>query len=302
MLETKIAEVRLRNPTVLASGILGTSAAILKRVASSGAGAVTMKSIGPEPRAGHNNPTVLSYGPGLINAVGLPTPGYKNMSEEWEQLADLEVPVIASIYGGSIDEFVEVARFVAGKKPAIIELNISCPNTKKHGQVFGFEPDVAGEVVSRVKGVTEEIPVMPKLSPNTPKLKEVAKACEDAGADAISAINTVGPGMVIDVNTAKPVLDFKTGGLSGPAIKPIAVRCVYDIYEVVDLPIVGIGGVSTGRDAAEMIMAGAVSVGIGSGVYYRGIDVFKKVCDELEGFMEERGYKTIKEMVGLAHE
>lgn len=302
MLETEIAGVQLKNPTVLASGILGTSAALLKRVANSGAGAVTMKSIGPEPREGHNNPTVISYGPGLMNAVGLPTPGYRNMEEEWEQLSDLPVPLIASIYGGSIEEFVEVAEFVAGKKPAIIELNISCPNTKKHGQIFGFDPDIAGKVVSKVKEVTGKIPVMPKLSPNTPKIKEVAKACEDSGADAISAINTVGPGMIIDINTAKPVLHFKTGGLSGPAIKPIAIRCVYDIYGTVELPILGIGGMLTGRDAVEMLMVGASAIGIGSGVYYRGVDVFRKVCDELESFMKENGYRKIFDLVGLAHE
>ncbi|MCD4740536.1 dihydroorotate dehydrogenase [archaeon] len=301
MLKTKLAGIKLKNPTVLCSGILGTSAAILKRVERNGAGALTLKSIGPQPREGHNNPTVIAYESGLLNAVGLSTPGYKNMEEEWKELQDIKIPVIASIYGGSIEEFVEIAEFVAEKKPSMIELNISCPNTKKHGQLFGFEPDVAGEVVSKVKAVSK-VPIMPKLTPNTPKLKEVAKACEDAGADAIAAINTVGPGMIIDIETAKPILHFKTGGLSGPAIRPIAVRCVYDIYETVNIPILGMGGITNGKDAMEVLMAGANAVGIGSATYYRGIEAFSLVSQELETLMKEQGYTNIKEITGTAHE
>lgn len=302
MLETKLAGVRLENPTVLCSGILGTSAAILKRAADSGAGAVTIKSIGPEPREGHDNPTVIAYESGLLNAVGLSTQGYENMEEEWASLSDLDVPVIASVYGGSVEEFARVAGFVAKKKPAMLELNISCPNSKKHGQLFGFEPEIAGEVVDAVKKVSGNVPVMPKLTPNTPRLKDVAKACEEAGADAISAINTVGPGMLIDVETAKPVLRFKTGGVSGPAIRPIAIRCVYDIYETVNIPVLGMGGIASGRDAAEMLMAGATAVGIGSGVYYRGVGIFDEVCKELEKFMREHDYKKISDLTGIAHE
>jgi dihydroorotate dehydrogenase (NAD+) catalytic subunit len=302
MLDTKLASVRLKNPTVLPAGILGTTASILNRVSKSGAGAVTTKSIGPKPRAGHNNPTVLARETVVMNAVGLPTPGYKNMQEEWQELEKLKVPVIASVYGFTLKEFVEVSEFVASKKPSMIELNISCPNTQKKGMVFGCDPVAAGKIVSSVKEVTGKIPLMPKLTPNTPLLKQVARACEDAGADALAAINTVGPGMIIDVNTAKPVLAFKTGGLSGPAIKPIAVRCVYDVSEATDLPILGIGGVTTGEDAAEMLAAGASAVGIGSGVYYRGINVYEKVCSELEEFMKARGYKSVKQMVGKAHE
>mgnify|MGYP006282194699 CR=1 FL=1 len=302
MLETELAGIKLENPTVLSSGILGTSASIIKRVADSGAGALTLKSIGPKPREGHNNPTVLAYESGLINAVGLSSPGYKNMEEEWEQLKQIKKPIIASVYGGSIEEFVEVTEFVADKKPSMIELNISCPNSKKHGQLFGFDPEIAGEVVSKTKDVCGKVPLMPKLTPNTPKLKQIAKACEKSGADAISAINTVGPGMLIDVYTGKPILHFKTGGLSGPAIRPIAVRCVYDIRSSTSLPILGIGGIVDGKDAIEMMMAGASAIGIGSGVYYRGTEVFGDVCFEIEEFMKSEGYSSIKQLVGKAHE
>ena len=184
----------------------------------------------------------------------------------------------------------------------MLELNIGCPNTKEHGMVFGTEPGMAAKVVEAVKGVAGDIPLMAKLTPNTHKYVEVAKGCVEAGADVIGAFNTWGPGMLIDTNTAKPVFAFKSCGISGPAVKPLTVRGVYELYKAVDKPIVAIGGVTTGNDAAEMIMAGATAIGIGSGIHYRGLDVFKKVCDELKEFMESHGYSSLKDMRGIAHE
>ncbi|MCD6523334.1 MAG: dihydroorotate dehydrogenase [Candidatus Diapherotrites archaeon] len=302
MLSTSFAGIELENPTVLAAGILGTSAAILKRVADSGAGAVTIKSIGPKKREGHSNPTVLFFDSYLMNAVGLPTPGYRNMEREWEELKEINVPVIASIYASSIEEFVEVAQYVASRKPDAIELNISCPNTKAHGMLFGKDPSIAHDVVSQVKEVTNNIPIFAKLTPNTDRVIEVARACEEAGADAIVAFNTWGPGMYIDINTRRPVLHYRTGGVSGPAVKPLVVKGIYELYEHVSLPILGVGGITNGNDAIEMIMAGASAIGIGSAVYYRGIDVFKRICDEMQGWMLTHDYKSIKELVGVAHE
>lgn len=289
----------LHTPMVLASGVLGNNKAILERVWENGCGLPTMKSIGPAPREGHKNPTVIDLGNGMINAVGLPSPGYLNMEEEWQELADRDFPVNASIYGGSVDEFVQVAEFVSAKGPDFIELNISCPNSDQHGMIFGVNPKSSYDVVAAVKKVID-VPLIAKLTPAAPDIAGIAKACEDAGADAICAINTAGPGMVIDIESRQPVLAFKKGGLSGPMIKPVAVRCVYDISRAVSIPIIGLGGISTGEDAIEIIMAGATLVGIGTAVRYRGITVFDKVNKEIDQWLAVHG-TTMEEIRGAAH-
>jgi dihydroorotate dehydrogenase (NAD+) catalytic subunit len=161
-------------------------------------------------------------------------------------------------------------------------------------------PEATYEMTKTVKKNTK-LPLIVKVSPNVMNLGEIVKAAEKAGADVINAVNTLGPGMGIDIKTGKPILDFKVGGLSGPALRPIAVRCVYDIYKSVKIPIIGVGGVTTGNDAIEMMMAGASAVGIGTGVYYRGIDIFKKVCNEIEEFMKTHNYSDLKEIIGMAH-
>ncbi len=290
----------LKNPTVLASGVLGNSKNILQRVYNSGCALVTMKSIGPFPRDGHKNPTVIDLGHGMINAVGLPTPGYDNMEEEWKSLENRDFPLNASIYGGSVDEFQMVAEFVSLKKPDFIEINISCPNSDQHGMIFGIDENASRNVVAAVKKVID-VPLIVKLTPQALNIGRIARVCEDAGADAICAINTAGPGMLIDIESRMPVLAFKTGGLSGPMIKPIAIRCVYDIFSAVSIPVIGLGGISTGKDAAEMIMAGASLVGIGSAVKSRGIDVFKKVSQELNDWLYAHKC-TINDIKGAAHD
>ena len=297
---TQFLGTPLKNIMVLASGILGNSGDILKRVHKNGCGLVTMKSIGPKPRDGHKNPTVIDLGHGMINAVGLPSPGYLDMEEEWEALGSRDFPVIASIYGGSVKEYRDVARYVSAKKPDFIEINISCPNSEKHGMIFGVSPQSSHEVVAAVKAVID-VPLIAKLTPQAPDIAQIARSCEDAGADAICAVNTVGPGMVIDIESQKPVLAFKKGGMSGPVIKPIAVRCVYDIFEAVGIPIIGLGGITTGEDAVEMVMAGAHLVGIGSAVKYRGIDVFAKVTAEMDAWLGAHD-TTLEEIRGAAHE
>ncbi len=301
-ISTKILNVELKNPTILASGIMGVSGASCVYVAKNGAGAIVPKSIGPREREGHNNPILVEFKGGFLNAVGLPNAGIDNSLGEIEfAMKNAGVPVIPSIFGGTKEEFGIVAEKMATLKPQMIEVNLSCPNTASDfGEAFALSADTAAEVIKIVKDSTK-VPIIAKLAPNVPSIKRIARAVEEAGADAISAINTM-PGMAIDVKTAKPILHNKQGGVSGPALKPIAVNCIYDIYRTVKIPIIGIGGVATGEDAVEMIMAGAVAVGIGTAVYYRGIDVFKKVSDEVLKFMEENGYSTIKEMVGKAHE
>ncbi len=298
-MQTKFLGTLLTTPLVLASGVLGNNKAILERVHENGCGLVTMKSIGPAPRDGHKNPTVIDLGQGMINAVGLPTPGYLNMEAEWTELAKRNFPVNASIYGGSVEEFVEVAKFVSDQGPDFIELNISCPNSDQHGMIFGVNAISSHEVVSAVKKVID-VPLIAKLTPAATDIGAIAKACEEGGADAICAINTAGPGMVIDIESRTPVLAFKKGGLSGPMIKPIAVRCVYDIYNAVSIPILGLGGICTGEDAVEIIMAGASLVGMGSAVRYRGLTVFNKVNKELDKWLLDHN-TTIDQIRGAAH-
>lgn len=303
MLETELAGVKLSNPTVLASGIMGVSGASLCNVAGQGAGAVTSKSISLEPRKGHPNPVIITYGQGMLNAVGLSNAGIRDSLQEIEYaVKNSGVPVIASIVEFKAENFGTLAKEISKANPALIELNISCPNVEhEFGKPFSNDP-AAAEWVTRAAKRNTEIPVFVKLSPNTPNLAEVARAVKCAGADGITAVNTVGPGMLIDINARRPVLSNRCGGVSGPAIRPIAVKCVYDIYKETGLPIIGTGGATTGADAIELIMAGASAVGIGSGTYYRGLDVFSKVCKEMHEFMEKEGFSSINEMRGIAHE
>ncbi len=298
---TSICGVKLDNPTVLAAGILGVSASALVLAARNGAGAVTSKSIGPKEREGHNNPIIVEFEGGFVNAVGLPNSGVENMIDEIKlAVKNSPSPVIASIFGGTKEEFGFVASKISEAKPAMIEANLSCPNASRDfGTPFSLNAQAAASVIEIVKESTK-IPVIAKLAPNVPDIKTIAKSVEEAGADAISAVNTM-PGMVIDIQAAKPVLHNKTGGISGTALKPVAVKCVYDIYEAVSIPVVGIGGVTYGKDAVEIIMAGATAVQIGTGIYYRGVDIFKKVTKEMEDFMKENGYSAIKDMTGIAH-
>ncbi|MBI2549768.1 dihydroorotate dehydrogenase [Candidatus Woesearchaeota archaeon] len=300
-ISTKILNVKLTNPTILASGIVGISGAACCYAAKNGAGAIIPKSIGPREREGHNNPILVEFKGGFLNAVGLPNAGIDNSLGEIEfAMKNAGVPVIPSIFGGTKEEFGMVAEKMATLKPQLIEVNLSCPNTgSDFGEAFALNAKEAADVIRIVKSKTK-VPIIAKLAPNVPSIKKIAKAVEEAGADAISAINTM-PGMVIDVKTAKPVLHNKQGGVSGHAIKPIAVNCIYDIYEAVKIPIIGMGGVTTGEDAVEMIMAGAVAVEIGTAIYYRGIDVFRKVSDEIKQFMEENSYGRISDMIGIAH-
>ena len=299
-LSTSIAGIKLKNPTILSSGILGTSPELIKRAFENNAGAATIKSIGPKPRDSNNNPTVIDFGHGLLNAVGLPSPGYKNMDMEFNELSKIKEPVIWSIYGNSIEDFVEITKYILKYKPKMIELNISCPN-KENGMLFSQDKECAADVTRKVKQVAKDSLVVPKLSPNVSNIAEIAYACEKAGADAITAINTL-QGMVININAKRPVLHYKKGGISGPAIRPVAVRCVYEIYEKVSIPIIGTGGIMNGRDAVEIIQAGASAVGIGSAVYYHGIGVFGSIINEIKEWMQENNHDSIKELIGIAHE
>ncbi|MEE9323694.1 MAG: dihydroorotate dehydrogenase [Candidatus Aenigmarchaeota archaeon] len=301
-LETKLCGIKLKNPTVLASGVLGVSKSLLTRVIENGAGAVTIKSISYEPREGHSNPTVISFEGGMMNAVGYSNFGVAGAQKEFVNLKGLGSPVFASMIGTEPEDFVKVVEGLKDLDFAAIEIPLSCPHTPGFGTLAGQDtPEKTFEITKAVVEKAKK-PVFVKLSPNTKNIGEVAKAAEKAGASGITAVNTMGPGMIINTEAKKPVLSFKVGGVSGPALKPVAVRCVYDVYGSVKIPVIGVGGILTGRDAIEMMMAGATAIGIGSGIYYRGIDIFRNVCSEMSGWMEKNGYKNLKELVGIAHE
>jgi len=300
MLDVEFCGIKLKNPTVLASGVLGVTRASLKNVVENGAGAATIKSISRESRKGHNNPIIITWEAGMMNAVGYSNPGLKAAKEEFTGLNEVGAPVIASIIGQDAKEFAYMAKNFLTDEFAAVEIPLSCPHTPGYGTLAGQGTPEATQDITKAVVSNTKLPVFVKVSPNTPKLGDVCRAAELAGASAITACNTHGPGMIIDIKTKQPVLDFKVGGLSGAAVRPITVRCIYDIYQSVKIPIIGVGGVSSGRDAIEMIMAGATLVGIGTAVY-DSVDVFKRVCNEIEKFMKEEGYSSIKDMVGAAH-
>lgn len=301
-LETELCGLKLKNPSILASGILGVSRASVSYAAKNGAGAVTIKSLTSDRRKGHPAPIILTYEGGMLNSVGYSNPGIDNVADEFGDLKSVGVPVIGSITGTDVRDFSALAEKITTMDFAAIEVVLSCPHTPGYGTMAGQStPEVTAEITRAVKKKTDK-PLFVKLSPNVMAISEIAKAAEKAGADAITAVNTSGPGMIIDVKSATPVLGGKIGGLSGHALRPVAVRCVYDIYKSVKIPIIGTGGIITGEHAVEMIMAGASAVGIGTAVYDRGIGVFKKVNDEIVEFMKENGYGSIGEMRGKAHE
>lgn len=304
-LSVSLAGVPLRNPLVLASGIWGSGAGTLVRAGRAGAGAVTSKSCSVLPRKGHPNPTVLSWGHGLINAVGLSNPGAEAERDELmrarEELRASGAALIVSVFGDSPEAFAETVRILEPVGADLVEVNISCPNVhSEFGRPFALEPAAAAQVTEAVRR-EHAGPLFVKLSPNTSDLVDVARAVVSAGADGLTAINTLGPGMVIDLHARRPILANLTGGVSGPAIRPIAVRCVYEIAQALDVPIIGTGGVSSGADALEMIMAGATAVGIGSALETDGEEIFGRVLREIAALMSELGVATLDEIRGCAH-
>jgi dihydroorotate dehydrogenase (NAD+) catalytic subunit len=298
-LAVEIAGLKLANPTMLAAGILGMTGLTLKRVAEAGAGAVVTKSLGLKPRSGYTNPTVVQVEGGLVNAMGLPNPGIEHFAQEMQQIKGIKVPIIVSIYAFSPQEFATTAEKAVKTGADALELNVSCPHAKKTGAEIGQDPKLVEEVVREVKGSVKK-PVFVKLTPNVADIAELAKAAERAGADAVTAVNTV-KAMVINIETAKPILGNKIGGLSGPAIKPLAVRCVYEIYEAVKIPVIGCGGIATWQDAVEFMLAGASAVQIGTAVATKGLNVFKQVTEGIEAFLEKKKFGSVKELVGLSH-
>jgi dihydroorotate dehydrogenase (NAD+) catalytic subunit len=285
---------------MLASGILGYTAHSLLSVERAGAAAVTTKSIGLKPRVGYANPTVVNLECGILNAMGLPNPGIGVFAHEIRQSKSLlHVPIVVSVYGFSEDEYASVAEKAIGAGADAVELNVSCPHVRETGSEIGQNARILSRVVRFVKAKVDA-PVFVKLSPNVTSIVEMAEAAARHGADGLTVANTV-RAMAIDVETALPILGNRVGGLSGMATKPIAVRCVYDVHENVDLPIIGCGGIGSAEDAVEFILAGASAVQIGSGIASKGIGIFRDVRRGIDAYLKKKGLRSVKEIVGLSH-
>ncbi len=296
-----IAGLAVLNPVMLAAGILGETYGSLKRVESEGAGALVTKSLGPRPNPGYRGPIVVEVKGGFLNAVGLANPGYESFTADLEEGISKEpftVPLIGSVYGASSKEFCTV---VEGLERAVdgFELNLSCPHSKLYGLAVGADRRLVKRIVKDCRGSTNK-PVIAKLSPNVQRIDDIALAAQEGGADAICAINSVGPGMALEIESRRPFLSNKRGGLTGPCIKPIAVRCVYDIFEAVDIPVIGVGGIESAMDAVELIEAGATWIQIGSAVYHRGLGVFREVSLGIERFLRDHRLAH-KDLIGSAH-
>ncbi len=297
-LSVEFAGIKLPNPTILASGILGVSGEIMIRASRAGAGAVVSKSFNVKGREGYRNPSFIEVQGGFLNALGIPNPGMEEMREEVETASKAGVPVIASVFGFDAEEFAAAAAMGEKGGAIAVELNVSCPHVREVGVEIGQRPKVVAEVTHAVKGRVR-IPVFVKLSPNVTDITEVAKAAQSAGADAVTAINTA-LGMAVNVDSGYPILGGTLGGLSGPALHPIAVRAIYQIRRAVDLPIIGVGGVQDYRGALEMMMVGASPVQIGSAVTSQGLEIFRDVTTGMSKFLEQRGLSSIRQVVGIA--
>lgn len=295
MLELTLTGLDLKNPLMLAAGIMGTNGGSLKRVAEGGAGAVVTKSIGTEPKSGHSNPSMVDVDCGYLNAMGLPNPSYENFQDEINMAKEGGVPVIASIFGGCALDFSKIAEALC---PDAFELNVSCPHAHGYGAEIGTDPMLVEEITRAVKSVTN-VPVWVKLTPNVTDIKSIGLAAQRGGADAVVAINTI-RAMAIDIESGFPILGNKFGGLSGRAIKHVAIKCVFDLYEALDIPVIGVGGISDWKDAVEFIMAGARAIQIGSAVG-ENINIFKDIASCMESFLAEKEW-TIDDIYGMAHQ
>jgi len=296
-LSTSIGKIELNSPAMLASGILGISLDVFNRLHRSGAGAVVTKSLSIEPWEGYPNPTIFSVnGGGWMNAVGLSNPGASNFAKMIEHNQD--VPIIVSLVGSIPEDFEMMIKEFTNCNVTAFELNLSCPHVAKVGLEVGDDPELVKKIVTTVKNSTN-IPVIAKVGLGTTNYLNTVKIAIDSGIDAITAINTV-RAMAIDVETQRPILSNKFGGLSGTPIKPIALRCVYEIASKYNIPIIGCGGISTWEDAIEFFLAGASAIQLGSAIGDNWINVFDDINKGMLQYMKQKNYSTIDEMVGLA--
>jgi len=300
-LAVRVAGVSLRNPFLLASGVWGESGESLAGAWRAGAGGVVTKSIGSVPRPGYPNPTIETYERwGLLNAMGLPNPGIEEYPREIEVARKAGATVIGSVFAGDADEFARLARRMASTGVVALELNLSCPHAEGFGTEVGGTPEDVEKIVRAVTKVVS-VPVIAKITPNTNDAAALALAAQRGGAAAVSAINTL-RAIAIDVRLRRPVLSHGVGGLSGPAIKPVGLACVWQIFNKVSIPIIGIGGIATAQDALEYVMAGARALEVGTQVTFEGIGVFGRLARELSGLLDELGFARVDEAIGIAHQ
>ena len=301
-LKINLAGLELDNPIIPASGTFGFGQEFKDLYDLNILGSIAIKGTTLEPRLGNPQYRIAECPAGMLNSVGLQNPGLeKVISEELPRLAEsFRKPVIANVSGFSVDEFVQCAKAMdAAPEVGIIEVNISCPNVHAGGMAFGVDPGPAREVTAAVKEVTTK-PVFVKLSPNVTDIAAIAKACQDAGADGLSLINTL-LGMRIDIRDAKPVLGNVMGGYSGPGIFPIAVRMVYQVFQAVEIPIMGMGGVSSAKDVIEMMMAGATAVQIGAANLVNPY-ICRDIIEELPALMDDLGIENLRDIIGAAQQ
>ncbi|MGG3466607.1 dihydroorotate dehydrogenase [Neobacillus pocheonensis] len=296
-LNMELPGLNLKNPIMPASGCFGFGREYSQFYDLSTLGAIMIKATTVEPRFGNPTPRVAETRAGMLNAIGLQNPGLeKVIGEELPWLSQYNVPIIANVAGSLEEDYVEVARRIS-KAPNVqaLELNISCPNVKTGGIAFGTIPEVAKELTRKVKEVSE-VPVYVKLSPNVTNIVEMAKAVEDGGADGLTMINTL-VGMRLDLKTGKPILANRTGGLSGPAIKPVAIRMIYEVSQAVNIPIIGMGGIQSAEDVIEFFYAGASAIAVGTANF---VDPFvcPTIIEELPQLLERLGYEHISECIG----
>jgi len=296
-LAIELAGISLKNPVMVASGTFGYGEEYAQLVDLNRLGAIVAKTITLKPRLGNDPPRIVETASGVLNSIGLQNVGIDVfINEKLPFFREYDVPLIVSIAGETTDEYVQLAKTLQGEKITGLELNLSCPNIKYDRKLmFAQDPQATHQVVSRVRKATS-LPLMVKLSPNVTDIASIAKVCEKAGADGVSLINTFS-GMAIDVESRKPILRQITGGLSGPAIKPIALRMVYEVHKAVKIPIIGIGGIMTAGDALEFIIAGAKAVAIGTGNFVDPLTPIK-VIDGIREYMIKNKIKDIKSIVG----
>ncbi|MBG9912576.1 dihydroorotate dehydrogenase [Bacillus xiamenensis] len=297
MLNIELPGLSLKNPIIPASGCFGFGKEFASLYDLSLLGGIMIKATTLEARFGNPTPRVAETGAGMLNAIGLQNPGLKGVLEnELPWLEQFDTPIIANVAGSQVDDYVEVAKHISqARNVHALELNISCPNVKTGGIAFGTDPKMAASLTKAVKEVSS-VPVYVKLSPNVANITEIAKAIESAGADGLTMINTL-IGMRLDLKTGKPILANQTGGLSGPAIKPVAVRMVHEVSQAVSIPIIGMGGVQSAEDVLEFLLAGASAVAVGTANFVNPF-ICPEIIEELPNVLAAYGYSSVEECIG----
>lgn len=300
-LSVKLPGLNLKNPIMPASGCFSFGKEYSQFYDLSELGAVVIKAATLNERLGNPTPRVAETDSGMLNAIGLQNPGVERIiDQELPYLKKYDVPIIANIAGSSIEEYEQVARaFQRTDGIAAVELNISCPNVKEGGLQFGTNPEVAAEVTKRVKAASN-VPVYVKLTPNVTNVVEIAQAVEEAGADGLTMINSL-TGMQIDLKNRRPLLANKVGGLTGPAIKPVAIRMVYQVYQAVKIPIIGVGGIMTAEDVLEFLLAGASAVQVGTANFQNPM-ICPELIEQLPACLAKYGFKSVEEAIGKGHQ